>query len=171
MFEMHDIMEGWLLDSTEEPLSPWKAALLRSHLRDCARCRGFALELVEFSHDVEAVPRKERLKAEEASLLHAQVMAAFHRERQAAWEGAKVKKLQLRTYFGVTPGFARAMALVALVLGLALWLSLPGRNEVPSAAMSASVQDHAALQSLLPQAEPSPTSTPLASNPELTPGH
>ena len=154
MLEFHDIIEGWLLDSSEERLSPWKARLLRRHLEGCARCQAFAKELVEFSYDVESAPRKERLSAEDASLLHSRVMAAFQRERQA--ERKPAKKLYLRTYFGVRPQFAKAHGVVALVLGLILMLSQARLNQLQDSSV-----DNAAPQSA-PALDPLPAATASA---------
>jgi hypothetical protein len=153
---IHDITESWILQATAAPLGGVKTRLLRGHLEHCARCRGFALDLVEFSHGLEAPKGAARLAAAERDQLHAQVMAAFHRERLD--ERMALRPFERAAGPLVRPGFFPALGLTALVLAAVYVLSIPYRQSSlapqPSLAAEASVSEQAANA-----LEPTPTPT------------
>lgn len=158
MFKFHNIIEGWLLDASEKSLASWKAALTRAHLKSCARCQRFALELAQFTDDLKFTTGHNLLKGDEAIQLHARIMTAFHRERSHRLDTESLPKLRLRRYFGVTPHFAKAMGLVILAVGLIVMLTEPGQKPQPNFSVTAAQQPVAQPPS--PTLSPTPTLTP-----------
>jgi hypothetical protein len=162
MLEFHSIIERWLLAASEGPLPPWKAALTRAHLRGCASCRGFAMELLHFTGDLGSGPGQD-LPEIDGALLHAQVMAAFNRERSRPLNAKPAASLYPRSYYGVTPRFAKAMGLAALGVGLIVMLAQPFQKSGQDSSLSAALKRPTeAVKAALP-VEPSATPTASAS--------
>ena len=171
MLGFHDIIEGWLLDSTEKTLAPWKASLMLGHLKGCAQCRAFAAELLQFSSDKAFTPSGDLSGNIDIFLLHSQIMAAFHRERTQGLNARPARKLTLRTYFGVTPGFAKAMGLVILGVGLIVMLAGPFQKTGQDSALAAAPRKIAEASTATPvpalapaTATPTPSATPTATS-------
>jgi hypothetical protein len=132
-----------------------KRRLAAGHLRSCARCRAFALDLAEFSHGMEPPKGAARLLATERDELHRVLMAAFHRERQ---DERAVAPFQRAAGPAIRPSFIRAMASLALILGLALVLSTPFIQEKTG---GADAQIEASrLKQALDELDPTPSPTP-----------
>jgi hypothetical protein len=162
---IHHISEAWILRRASGGLGPARRALLERHLGSCARCRGFALDLVEFSHGLEPEASAPRLGAVEQERLHAGVMAAFHRERLSERDAPAFERA---TGPAVRPVFVKALGALALILGVALALSTPsGRGpETPQRNAEKSGAPNGAVAALEPS--PAPTHT-VTSTPTPTP--
>lgn len=165
MFDfIHEIFEAWMLEAASEGLSGFKRSLVQGHLKSCTRCRSFALDLVEFSHAMESRQDGAKLNASERENLHAHVMAAFHRER--AEEKAP---LPFRRASGplLRPAFAKAMAVLVLIIAAAVTLSYPFRNGGDSLGPGNAANLGASAGSL---EAPQPTATPTpAPQPKAAP--
>jgi hypothetical protein len=161
MLEFHSIIESWLLAASEKPLAPWKAALTRAHLKGCVQCRGFAMDLLRFTSDPGSAPGHDFPEIDGA-LLHAQVMAAFNREHSNPLKSKPLTRLYSRSAYGVTPRFAKAMALAIFGVGLIVMLAQPFQKSVQESSMSASPKHPAETATAALPVEPSATATASA---------
>lgn len=137
MFEfIHEIIEAWILKATSEGLSRFKMGLVQSHLKQCGRCRSFALDLVEFSHSLEATKNTPKLPTSDREEIHARVMAAFERERLD--ERMTPRRFERAAGPLVRPGFLQVLALVLLVIGALFVLSIPYLESQPNSSSEVS---------------------------------
>jgi hypothetical protein len=151
---IHEIFEAWLLTSTQEPLDFLRGALLRSHLRSCARCRSFALDLVEFSHSLE-VPAVAKLSASESAEVHLGLMAAFQRER---FREKVLSPLERATGPLVRPVLWKGLAAATLLWSLSLFFRpVSEENFEPQAGPGQA--DMVRVPTSEPSFTPSPTAT------------
>jgi hypothetical protein len=158
---IHDIMESWILESASGGLGPLRRSLLQGHLKSCRRCRSYALDLIEFSHDLEPKKQSGRLSGQERDEIHASVMAAFHRELAEERSAAPFQRAQGPL---VRLSFIKAVAMASLIVGAAILLSYPYR----SANFSGGDGSAANLANPMPSLqapEATPTLTPSPSNP------
>jgi hypothetical protein len=173
MFEfIHEIMEAWILRSTDGELSPLRRALLNGHLKRCGRCRSFMLDLVEFSHSMDDLKGLPRLSSSDMSELHARVMAAFEAERlQEKGFGFPLQRAQGPR---LGPGFLQGLALASLLLVAAyvLWSPYGAVNGASQAAgQSGQSESQGDVQNLLPLATPVSQAKDLSpsASPQITP--
>ena len=161
MFEfIHDIMESWIQQDASGGLGALKRGLLLAHLKRCMRCRGFALDLVEFSHAMPAAPGTRALSGAESSEIHARVMAAFHRQRL---DEAHAPLLAFPGAAGpaIRPSFLKGLAVAVLILAAIVTLSYSYRHAATTEDGASANFDggDAAVLAL----QPSPSPTPSAS--------
>lgn len=157
MFEfIHDIIESWILAAASGGLGSFRRGLMQAHLKSCMRCRGFALDLVEFSHALEPEKKSSRLPLSDKEEIHTRIMAAFQREIRDERLAAPFQRAAGPL---IRPSFIKAMAVLTIILGAAIVLStpfFPTHVRGGDQASSDSTQAHEALLAL----EPSPTATP-----------
>ena len=172
MFEfIHDIIETWILRSASQGLGGLRRSLVKKHLARCQRCRGFALDLVEFSHTLEAPKSTPKLSASERDEIHAGIMAAFHRERL----DEKLAPLPFERASGpaIRPSFVKALGMVALIVAAVAALSYPFRHDALEGqddAASANLNPNPNLEDLaLPQPKASPASASKTAEPKPSP--
>lgn len=165
MFEfIHEIMEAWILRSTDGELSPLRRALLNGHLKRCGRCRSFMLDLVEFSHSMDDLKGLPRLSSSDANELHARVMAAFEAERlEEKGFGFGLQRAQGPR---LRPGFLQGLALASLFLvaGYVLWSPYEASKSASLApGPNSASESQGETQNLLP------ISTPMTQAKDLSP--
>jgi hypothetical protein len=171
MFEfIHEIIEAWILQDTSEELGGFKMGLLQNHLRQCVRCRSFALDVVEFSHSLEAAKNIPKLASADREEIHARVMAAFERERL---EERMAPRFERAAGPLVRRSFLQALAMVLLVLGALFVLSIPflQNTGASNSNVSATVSNNERVVNALQfQPKPLPTSSAeLSGSPSQAP--
>jgi hypothetical protein len=163
MFEfIHDIIEAWIQESASKGLHGLRRALMERHLRSCQRCRSFALDLIEFTHNLDSPGPGPKLSGEDKEEIHSRVMAAFHRE---LLEERVAPAFERAAGPLIRPNFVKALSMAAFIVAAVFVLSYPYRHSSLGGADGGEANLNSSLNASLaspPAPEPSSTVTPIA---------